>query len=94
MSSLDEISAAIGELRAQTTVLLRLQERHSDETADIRLELQTVSTDLKIVKQDVATFKPAAKKVEKWEQRAVGMSVLGGLFGSGVLAWLKSKGWI
>lgn len=94
MPSLDDISAAIGALRAQTDHLMRAQEKHSEETTEIRREMQTVSADLRVVKADVAAFKPAAKKVEKWEQRAVGMSLLSGFLGSGALAWLKSKGWI
>ena len=91
MSSLDEISRAIGALEAQNAMILRSQERHNAETDAIRTDLQTLSTDMQVVKKGVKDFEPVAKKVRQWEQRAVGMSLLGGLVGSWVLA--QFRGW-
>lgn len=91
MSSFDEISRAIGALEAQNALILDAQRVHSTEATRIRDEIRSLGADLKVVKADVAAFKPAAKKVERWEQRAVGVGLFSGLVGGGVLAYIRGK---
>ena len=92
MSSLNEISRAIGALQERTDHLIKQTEHHATETAVIKGELHTIKADMAIVKKDVSDFKPAAKKIAKWEQRAIGVSVVSGFVGSWILAHIR--GWL
>lgn len=90
MASIDEVSFAIGELRGQSATLIRASREHAVETKMIRLQLQDVLDELKSVKSDVTEMKPVVGRVKKWEQRAIGLSLLGGLSGiGGLIAWFR-----
>ena len=92
MASLDEVSLAIGELKSLTAQLVKQTDAHEKETKRIGDDLKTLSADMKVVKSDVSAMKPVVRKVQNWEQRAIGVSLIGGLFGGGVLASIK--GWL
>jgi hypothetical protein len=81
MSSLDEISKAIGVLEERTRGIPALTG-----------EIAVIKSDLSMVKQDVSDFKPAARKIAKWEQRAIGVSLVSGFVGSWLLAHIR--GWL
>ena len=85
------MSRAIGALQAQTDLLLETQRAHNHETRAIRDDLQSVKTDIAVIRKDVADFAPAARKVRKWEQRAVGMSLFGGVSGAVLIAYIRGK---
>lgn len=96
MASLDEVSVAIGALTSDTRTLtvetkklVDKAETHGLETKMIRLQLEDLVRDLSSVKKDVEEFKPIARKVRNWEQRALGVSLVAGFSGGGALAWLK-----
>ncbi len=91
MSSIDQVSAAIGGLTNQSATLLRKAEENDRDMKDIKAKLEALKSSVASVEIDVAAFKPIATKVQTWEQRAIGMSLVGGLFGGGALSWFK--GW-
>lgn len=90
MRELDEISLAIGALQSTSAQLLKLAEDHERETATLRREVQGVSTKVDGLKKDMATVMPVVRRVQNWHQRAIGISLVGGLLGG----WFAQiKGW-
>jgi chromosome segregation ATPase len=93
MDRLDQIFHAIGRLEAQTEEIGRKQDEHSVETKAVREDLGELKASLTQVKAEVATAMPVVKRVQKWEQRVLGISLVGGLFGGGLLAQIKGWFW-
>lgn len=91
MASLDEVSLAIGALQAQNAQLLKHAEDHERVTATLTRKVAEVSTKVDGLKTDMATVMPVVKEVQNWKQRAIGLSLVGGLVGGGLLAQIK--GW-
>lgn len=91
MPSLDEVSRAIGALQAQTKALTDAQEKHGAETTAMRKDVADMKTSLALIETNVKSFAPAAKKIQKWEQRAIGVSLVGGLLGGTALAYIRGK---
>lgn len=82
---------AIGALEAQNAVLLRRSADHDEETKLIREGISELKVSVAGVRADLATAMPVVRRVQKWEQRAIGISLVGGLLGGGLLAQIK--GW-
>lgn len=84
MASLDEISQAIGSLQANVTFL----------TVQVA-PIADLKADVSDIKDDMAAMRPVVKKVERWEQRIIGISAVVSaiitIVGTGLLA--KIKGW-
>lgn len=91
MSSLDEVSLLLGELKGQVKHLTTLAGDHTETMSRIREDVGSLKQDMKDVKADVAAFRPAAQKVAKWEQRVIGFGALSGVLGAVVLE--RMKGW-
>lgn len=91
MSSIDQVSAALGGLTNQSAALLRKAEENDRDMKEIKADIAALKTSVATLKTDVASFAPVARKVQVWEQRAIGMSLLSGTFGGGAFAWFK--GW-
>lgn len=91
MSSLDEISRSIGVLQAQVAALATQQTAHVGEAARIRDQVTEMTVCMRQIQVDVAEFKPAARKIQKWEQRGIGIGLFGGLIGSWIA--FHFKGW-
>lgn len=71
--------------------LASAQTVHSAETTKMQATLNDLRVDMRDVKRDVGEFKPIAKKIQKWEQRAIGVSVFGGFGGAAVVAYVRGK---
>lgn len=94
MASLDEVSRSIGSLEAQVTLLVH-RTGDSDnkmdglirDVADAKSQLETIS---KTIKDEL---RPAAQKVQRWEQRGFGVftaaSLFAGVLGSEIIARVK-----
>lgn len=65
MASLDEISVAIGELRANVEHLSSAVEQMKNLPADVRE-----------IKASVEAMQPTVEEVRKWKQRAIGVSAV------------------
>lgn len=65
MASLDEISVAIGELRA-----------NQEHMSRAIVPLATLPADVSAIKLSVAAMQPTIEEVRRWKQRAIGVSAV------------------
>lgn len=89
---LGDVYRAIGALEAQGRILLQRSAEHDAETKEIRAGISGLQGDVTDIKRDLATAMPVVQEVKNWKQRAIGLGLVGGLFGGGLLAQIK--GWI
>lgn len=71
---IDEISRAIGSLEAQLGNLTDMLTKHVATSEATRRTMHKLEEDVRTMKEDVAEMRPVIKKVERWEQRALGIS--------------------
>lgn len=82
MGTVDEISEAIGSLRAQMVALSAQVERSflvSSSTHEVVHELKSTVSKMGA---DLETMKPVVEKVKKWEQRVIAVAAMGSVIGS------------
>lgn len=96
MSTLDEVSLSIGALRAQVTSLADLVSKNTDVTDATRVHVGQLQVDVAEIQKDIGLMRPSVVKIERWEQRALGIaavvSAVVSVVGTGLLG--KLKGWI
>jgi len=74
LSSIDEVSHAIGALEASVANLTRLVGTNNALTEAVRDDVARLKTDVAAIKHDVGSMQPIVRKVEKWEQRVAGVA--------------------
>lgn len=94
MSTLDEVSTAIGGLEAQMGIALAMLERREITGETLRSEVRQLQEDVRSIKADVAAITPIAQRFEKFEQRVAGIAALVGavvsLIGMGIVEKIRS----
>lgn len=95
MSTIDEVSRAIGALQASVTHLSSLVATNNEVTEAVREDVAKLKTDVATIKADVGLMKPVVRKVEKFEQRVLGVSAFVAAVTSTAipfaLTWWKGK---
>ncbi len=89
--NLGDIFREVGALKERTDILLKRAEDHEEETKAVRAGIASLSTAVLQMQSNLDTAMPVVKRVQAWEQRAIGISLIGGLFGGAVLTQIK--GW-
>lgn len=89
--NLSDLYSRLGAMEAQNVILLSKAGDHDAETKAIQAGISDLKSSIEGIKSDLATAMPVIRRVQKWEQRAIGISLVGGLFGGGLLAQIK--GW-
>lgn len=91
MDRLDQIFRALGRLEAQNEEIVRKQEEHNEETRALREDVSAVKLSISSMQTELKEAMPVVNRVQKWEQRVIGVSLVGGLLGGGLFA--KIYGW-
>ena len=87
---MDDVSRAIGSLESSVKTI-------GEDQKAVQLSVKTVENDVTTIKQDLVHIKkvldeiaPAARKINNWEQRMLGMGTIVAL-GGGVATLLLTK---
>ncbi len=95
MSHLDEISRAIGELSAKMSGVEKTVTRIDNKLDDVAERVVRVETKSAEHEERITDTEAVGKRVERYEQRAVGGVALITLAAGGVgaIAWAKLREW-
>ncbi|ALA16087.1 MULTISPECIES: DUF1515 domain-containing protein [unclassified Chelatococcus] len=96
MNQLDEISRAIGELSAKVSGVEKTVARIDGKIGDVVERVVKVESTVSEHEERIDGAEAVAKRVERYEQRAVGgvalMTLAAG--GLGAMAWAKIREWL
>ena len=86
------IYRAIGALESQGRELLRRANEHDAETKVLNRNVICLTHSVADLEKEVTTtVMPVVRDVQNWKQRAIALSLVGGMFGTWLLA--QVKGW-
>jgi prophage DNA circulation protein len=87
---MDDVSRAIGALEASVRDIKEGQATVTATVKEVEKHIHTVKSDVVIIKTALAEIGPAAKKINNWEQRMLG---IGGImaFAGGFATLLLTK---
>lgn len=92
---MDDISRAIGSLEASVKAVAASQDTLQKHVKTMEDDISTVKVDTAFIKLSLSELGPAARKINNWEQRMIGVGLVvasGG--GVATLLLTKLKDWI
>lgn len=92
---MDDVSRAIGALEASVKAVAANQVAIQESVKTVEDDISAVKVDTAFIKLALSEIGPAAKKINNWEQRMVGMGLLMAfLGGTATLLLTKLKDWV
>lgn len=92
---MDDVSRAIGALEASVKAVVKNQVEIQAAVKAVENDISSVKVDTAFIKLSLSQIGPAAKKLNNWEQRMIGIGLLVASSGGIVTLFLTSlKDWI